>query len=317
MLLALPQDAVSVQPPILEERWRLQRAFAGGSRSDGAPRCWAWSGVWPRSGASYGRRGRDRRYLGSPIDQVMGNPGGDPSPSRRRRRRCGPVGVRAARRDPPRAGRRVLIDEQREHRRVAATIVDLAVRGYLVIEEIPKRGLVRKPDWRLTPASTTHSRRSAVRADAPRRPVPRRSGRDAPVVAAARTLRRRLAKVQHIVRRRRRAADGSRATRPDRRPGAVDRARGSVSGARRRRDRVPHVAGRPLRLARVAVAIVGRTRFLVGARGMPHAPRAGTAMFRRLRGYRTVIDTADQYLARWAEQENVFPTSFRTRLCSA
>ena len=31
-------------------------------------------------------------------------------------------------------------------------------------------------------------------------------------------------------------------------------------------------------------------------------------MCRRLRGYRKVIKTADQHLAQWAEQENVFPT---------
>ena len=30
-------------------------------------------------------------------------------------------------------------------------------------------------------------------------------------------------------------------------------------------------------------------------------------MLRRVRGYRRVIDTADRYLARWAEQENEFP----------
>ena len=32
---------------------------------------------------------------------------------------------------------------------VSATLVDLAVRGYLLIQEIPKEGWFGKPDWRL------------------------------------------------------------------------------------------------------------------------------------------------------------------------
>jgi uncharacterized membrane protein len=39
---------------------------------------------------------------------------------------------------------------------------------------------------------------------------------------------------------------------------------------------------------------------------MPRRTAKGTAMLRRVRGYHQVIDTADRYLARWAEQENVF-----------
>ena len=33
---------------------------------------------------------------------------------------------------------------------VTATLVDMAVRHYLVIEEIPKEGWFAKPDWKLT-----------------------------------------------------------------------------------------------------------------------------------------------------------------------
>ena len=43
-----------------------------------------------------------------------------------------------------------LIDERANTIDVSATIVDLAVRGFLRIEEIPKQGLFGKPDWRLT-----------------------------------------------------------------------------------------------------------------------------------------------------------------------
>ncbi len=42
-----------------------------------------------------------------------------------------------------------LIDEQANVLDVSATLVDLAVRGYLLIQEIPKEGWFGKPDWRL------------------------------------------------------------------------------------------------------------------------------------------------------------------------
>jgi uncharacterized membrane protein len=58
--------------------------------------------------------------------------------------------------------------------------------------------------------------------------------------------------------------------------------------------------------AGLAALVVGLI-FIVGARRMPARTAKGTAMLRRVRGYRQVIETADRYLARWAEQENVFP----------
>ena len=45
-----------------------------------------------------------------------------------------------------------LIDEQANPLDVTATIIDLAVRGYLKITEIPKEGWFGKPDWQLAPA---------------------------------------------------------------------------------------------------------------------------------------------------------------------
>jgi hypothetical protein len=57
----------------------------------------------------------------------------------------------------------------------------------------------------------------------------------------------------------------------------------------------------------VAVAVIGVTAWKWYARTTPRTA-AGTALCRRLRGYRTVIKTADQHLAQWAEQENVFPS---------
>jgi uncharacterized membrane protein YgcG len=49
---------------------------------------------------------------------------------------------------PAQAG--LLIDEQADTKDVTATIVDLAVRGYLTITELPVEGLFGKKDWTLT-----------------------------------------------------------------------------------------------------------------------------------------------------------------------
>src|SRR4030095_12951250 len=42
-----------------------------------------------------------------------------------------------------------LIDERANTLDVTATIIDLAVRGFLTIQEIPKERWFGKPDWRL------------------------------------------------------------------------------------------------------------------------------------------------------------------------
>jgi uncharacterized membrane protein len=52
--------------------------------------------------------------------------------------------------------------------------------------------------------------------------------------------------------------------------------------------------------------VVAAILMLVGARRMPARTARGTAMLRRVRGFRRVIETAETNMARWAEQEQVF-----------
>jgi len=59
---------------------------------------------------------------------------------------------------PAQAG--LLMDESADTKDVTATIVDLAVRGYLVIEELPRTGLFAKKDWNL--AKTAKAPRGLV-----------------------------------------------------------------------------------------------------------------------------------------------------------
>jgi uncharacterized membrane protein len=55
--------------------------------------------------------------------------------------------------------------------------------------------------------------------------------------------------------------------------------------------------------------VLGGIVIMALASRMPARTSKGTAVLRRVRGFRTVIEKADTYMARWAEQENVF-TSF-------
>jgi uncharacterized membrane protein len=55
----------------------------------------------------------------------------------------------------------------------------------------------------------------------------------------------------------------------------------------------------------VALAVAG-VLFVVLARRMPRRTAKGTAITRRVNGFRQVIETAEEHTAKWAEQEHVF-----------
>ncbi|MEA2557429.1 MAG: hypothetical protein QOG88_967, partial [Actinomycetota bacterium] len=146
VVVSMPKGAVPVEL-LKRERWSFRRAFsvapgpaaaAGGSLAlmVGGFLVLAW------------RRGRDRVFVGSDVDAVMGGHLGDQPVPLGQADRSAPVefappeGLR-----PGQIG--TLIDGQANTLDVTATIVDLAVRGYLRIEEIPDPGLFGKADWRL------------------------------------------------------------------------------------------------------------------------------------------------------------------------
>jgi uncharacterized membrane protein len=95
------------------------------------------------------KRGRDRRYTGSAVDAAMGNTTGAEEPRPLFARIDGPVefippdGIR-----PGQVG--TLADEQANLLDVTATIVDLAVRGWLTITEVESPGLFHHADYSLT-----------------------------------------------------------------------------------------------------------------------------------------------------------------------
>ena len=58
-------------------------------------------------------------------------------------------------------------------------------------------------------------------------------------------------------------------------------------------------------LAGIPVVVAGLL-LTVGARWMPSKTAKGTAIARRVGGFRTVIETAETHMSRWAEEQNVF-----------
>jgi uncharacterized membrane protein YgcG len=95
------------------------------------------------------RRGRDRRYVGLTPSLLPGSGQSavdEPVPLVGRP----PIAVQFQPPEGLRPGQiGTLLDEEANVVDVTATLVDLAVRGYLRIEELPREGLFGRRDWRL------------------------------------------------------------------------------------------------------------------------------------------------------------------------
>jgi uncharacterized membrane protein YgcG len=300
VVTALPPGSVANTAPILDERWSFTRAFSvtpatiGGS---GAALVLVVFGfvwlVW--------RRGRDVRYRGSQIDQVMGGP---PETETQRvplfEKGEGPVEF-APPEDlrPGEVG--TLIDEEANTLDVSATIVDLAVRKYLRIEEIPKTWLLGKADWKLI----------RLRNDTDELMTYERSllnglfedGDEVELSELKKHFATRLQKVKD-------ALYGDMVSmkwflkRPDK-----IRATWTGIGIVVLLLGIGITVGLAMFTHAALVGIpvaIGGLLMTAGAHRMPARTAKGTAMTRRVNGFRRVIETAEEHMAKWAEQENVF-----------
>jgi uncharacterized protein (TIGR04222 family) len=299
VVVSLPKGAVAEPQPRLAEPWSIGRAF---SRTPGtlglsggllalliAGCCWL---LWTR--------GRDRRYVGSPVDQTMGNTTGDAQAVPLFERGVAPVEFA-----PPedlRPGQiGTIVDEQANTLDVTATIVDLAVRGYLTIEEIPKEGWLGRPDW------TLHR---TEKPEGDLLPYERtlltglfEGGNNPALSSLKRTFSERLTKVEDQL-----YSDAVKRGWFLKRPDKV-RASWHARGA------LLFIAGLVLTfvlarwttfgLAGIPVVVAGLI-LTVGARWMPSKTAKGTAIARRVGGFRTVIETAETHMSQWAEEQNVF-----------
>ena len=148
-VVAMPKGTIQPEPlPILEKRRTLANAF------EVTPLTVGLGGGLTIAGIAMvvllaTRRGRDRRYTGSAVDAAMGNTSGAEEPVPLLRRESGPVefvppeGIR-----PGQVG--TLVDEHANLLDVTASIVDLAVRGWLTIKEVEPEAHERHPDYELT-----------------------------------------------------------------------------------------------------------------------------------------------------------------------
>ena len=149
VVVSLPKGAVARTGPILDERWSPVRAFAVTPGTVAASLALLLFGVGS-VGWLLWRNGRDRRLAGGSLEPVPG-PGAAEEMVPLFTDRDGPVVYR-----PPDGLRPaelgVLVDERADPVDVTATIVDLAVRGYLAIEaieDVERKRFWNKPDWRL------------------------------------------------------------------------------------------------------------------------------------------------------------------------
>jgi uncharacterized protein (TIGR04222 family) len=287
--------------PILDERWSLDKAFA---RSPGA--VGGGIGLLVLVVGGFGwlvwRQGRDVRFAGSRVDQVMGSTDPNAPTEAVPLLDRNPVTVEFAPPEDLRPGQvGTLIDEEANTLDVTATIVDLAVRGHLVIEEIPKEGWFGKPDWRLTRQPT--SSEDLLEYERYLLEGLFEDGDEVLLSDLKKKFAERLQKVK-------------RALYTD-----LVRRKWFLRSPEKVRAMWVGIGVAALLLgigATIALAyftklgllgiplVIGGLLLLAGAKRMPRRTAKGTAMTRRVQGFRVVIEKAEEHMSRWAEQENVF-----------
>ena len=301
VVVGLPKGIVAEPAPILTERWTLGRAFTATLFTVGGSFLLA-ALVVGGFGRMVWRTGRDRRYQGSQVDVLMGAPAGTPEQAVPlfEGDASGPVEFA-----PPldlRPGQiGTLVDERANTLDVTATVVDLAVRRYLVIEEIPKKGWFGKPDWKLTKLEGPD--RELLEYERELLDGLFEDGQEVKLSSLRTKFVSRLQRVQDALYRDA-VGHGWFAGRPDRvRTRWIAAGIGVlVAGAV-----LEFAAIRWTRLALLPLAVILAGLLLtVGARWMPRRTAKGTGLVRRVRGFRTVIATAETNMARFAEKENLF-----------
>jgi Predicted membrane protein (DUF2207) len=148
VVAAFPTGTFPHAAPILKDRHTLARAFSL-TPVTGVGSLALLGLLGGTAIATVLRRGRDERYLGITPGLEPGV-GQDQSVSRVPWLRRDPIAVQFTPPDGMRPGQLgTLIDEHANVVDVTATIIDLAVRGFLKIEEVEAPGTFRSGDWKL------------------------------------------------------------------------------------------------------------------------------------------------------------------------
>jgi hypothetical protein len=302
VVVAFAKGAVPPPAPVLDERWSLARAFSVTPATAGASillLALAVLGVFRLAW----RTGRDRAYAGSPVDAAYATAGQEEPV----RPSFGPFGgvetpVEFVPPDNFRPGQvGTLVDETANTLDITATIVDLAVRGYLRIDEIPKKGWFGKPDWTLTRLKESDDallRYERLLLDGLFRdgsPIDLSSLRTT-FVSRLETVR--YALYQDVV------AQGWFAGRPDK----IRQKWYLIGGA-------AVVVSLTVLVFLMAVShaallalplVLGSVMLLLSAKRMPRRTAKGTGVLRRVAGFRRFIEESEKDRARFAEQQHLF-----------
>ena len=301
VVVAFAKGAVPPPAPILDERWSLIRAFSVTPATAGASVVLLIAAVVGVARLAW-RTGRDRAFAGSPVDVAFATAGQDePVPPS-----LGPFGgvetpVELVPPDGFRPGQvGTLVDESANTLDVSATIVDLAVRGYLRIDEIPKKGWFGKPDWTLTKLKEGDD---LLRYERLLLDGIFRDGSPVNLSSLRTTFVSRLQKVQEAL-----YDDvvdkGWFAGRPDK----VRVKWYLIGGAAVIVSLALLVVLMVLtHAALVAVPLViGAVMLLASAKRMPRRTAKGTGVLRRVAGFRRFIEESEKDRARFAEQQHLF-----------
>ena len=301
VVVAVPKGSVTVGPPILKERWSFARAFSLTGATVGGASALAVvliGGIL----ALLWRGGRDRRFVGSAVDVAFGSDSGRDEAVPLGSGRDVPVEF-----EPPdklRPGELgTLVDAAANPLDVTATIVDLAVRGYLRIEEIPKHGWMGKADWTLAQVHPPDDRlkpyeRTLVDG------IFKSGGRPQVKLSELRnTFASKLHEVEEQL-----YDDAMEQGWFLRRPDKVRRfwtAIGVVASIVGVGVLVALTAKTHVALVGIPVALAGL--FLLGAaHWMPRRTAKGYGVLQRARGFKRFIDESEKERARFAEKRNLF-----------
>ncbi|HEU5309557.1 MAG TPA: DUF2207 domain-containing protein [Acidimicrobiia bacterium] len=296
--VALPKGAVVPPPkPILEERFSVTSAFR----------------VTPATGGIAGamlallalivifliwKFGRDRRYAGSAVDAAYGEDGG-PEVAAPLHEAETPVEF-----EPPEELRPgelgTLIDFVAGPLDVTATIIDLAVRGYLKIEEVDKEWYQFKHDWKLTKVPQEGQLRQYERS---LYSGLFKDGDEVKLSELENTFAGRMSKVREQL-----MDDAMSKGWFSRKPGTVKVLWGLLGI-------VVLAAGIALTIllaAETHAALVGvpvivaGVLLLVASRWMPKRTAKGYSVLRHTLGFKRFIDESEKHRAQFAERANIF-----------
>ena len=296
--VAIPKGAVVPAPrSILEERFNFASAFrvtpATGGISGGVLAVLALIVIF-----LVFKFGRDRRYAGSAVDAAYGKDGG-PEVSAPLHEGETPVEF-----EPPehlRPGELgTLIDFDAGTLDVTATIIDLAVRGYLKIEEVDKEWYQFKHDWTLTKLPKDGELRQYERS---LYSGLFKDGDEVKLSDLKNTFAARMSKVREEL-----MDDAMSKGWFSRKPGTVKVLWGLLG--------ILVLAGGIALTILLAAethaallgvpVIVGGILLLIASRWMPKRTAKGYAVLRHTLGFKRFIDESEKHRAQFAERANIF-----------